>query len=400
MRDTNSLVFGADLTAPNDTGVLFQTTFFTPLRANAEKRAVVGGSVGVAHSTLGTLTRTPVTGGITPAYPNGIPGLSTGAASTDVTNFSASLLAARQFGKSGRTSVGIGADHTSGVSTLQSLTTLTDVLGAKASESLAARAWVERSRYRIGLTRDFGTTQKLGLFYRQGVNRAEDRDQSRLFNGAPLPPDSVTFKAHTKEAGMRLRGLLTRKLFYGLDATWLRVGLTEDLRRFTIVNATERELIRRTALGGGLGYALRPRTVFGVDVAVGSIYIHDRLFEDATGNQIEDKQQRTRFTSLHAVAQTDVWRQMFISVSSLTAWQRRTTDEALFPDRFGRLLNSSGKFVPNGRTRERFTDTFTDVGIGWRLRPNLLVEYVASKSSGHSALNHIILLRYTFRRAQ
>lgn len=31
--------------------------------------------------------------------------------------------------------------------------------------------------------------------------------------------------------------------------------------------------------------------------------------------------------------------------------------------------------------------------------PTLLVEDVASKSSGHSALNHVILLRYMFRHA-
>ncbi len=400
MKAENSLVFGSDLTAPNDSGLLFQTTFFTPLRTNAEKRTVLGGSVGAAHSTLGTFLSAPITGAVTPAYPTGIPGVSTGAASTDVTNFSASLLAARQFGKSGRTSVGISVDHTSGVSNLQSLTTLTNVLGAKSIEELTARAWVERSRLRFGLTREFGTSQKLGVFYRHGVTRAEDRDQARRFNGSALPPDAVRFSAQTKEVGLRLRGLVTRKLFYGVDASWLHVGLTEQLRRFSIVNANEREHIHRTAISGGLGYALRPRTVFGVDVAIGSIHIHDRLFEDATGNQIEDKQQRLRFTSLHMAAQTDVWRQMFISVSSLTSWQRRTTDENLFPDRFGRLLNSYGKFVPNGRTQERFIDNFTDVGIGWRLRPNLLVEYIASKSSGHSSLNHIVLLRYTFRREQ
>ena len=97
---------------------------------------------------------------------------------------------------------------------------------------------------------------------------------------------------------------------------------------------------------------------------------------------------------LHMSAQTDVWRQLFVSVSSLTSFQGRTTDEQLFSDRFGRSLNNSGKFVPNGRTSERFTDNFTDVGIGWRLRPNLLVEYVVAKTSGRSALNHIA----TFRR--
>lgn len=400
MQAGNTLLFGADLTAPNDSGILFQQTFFAPLQKGGESRTVLGGIVGAAHSTLGTFTSQSVTGAITPAFPTGIPGTSTGAASTDVTNFSASLLAAHQWGKSRRTSLGLGVDHTSGVSTLQSQTALTNLLGGNASEALTARAWVERSRLRVGITRDFGATQKLGVFYRHGVTRAEDRDQSRLFNGAPLPLDFVRFDARTKEVGMRLRGLLTRRLFYGVDATWLHVGLKEQLHRSAIVDATERERIRRAAIGGGLGYALRPRTVFGADVAVGSIHIHDRLFENATGNQLEDKKQRLRFTSLHVAAQTDVWRQMFVSLSSLTTWQWRVTDEQLFPDRFGRRLNSYGRFVPNGRTNERFSDTFTDVGLGWRLRPNLLVEYIASKSSGHSALNHVILLRYTFRREQ
>ena len=400
-RRESSLIFSNSPIEAADRGALFQTSFFAPLPSHdARNQTVIGGSVATADSNLHTFSNEQFAGAITPAYPNGIPTTQVGASGTDSATLSGSVLVARQFGSSGRTSIGLGVDHVSGNSLLQSMTSLTTVPGAKSAEELTSRAWVDRTRFRFGLTRDFGATNKLGIFYRHGITEAEDRDRLRTFNGAPLPLDSVRFKAQSSEIGARLRGLVTRKLFYGVESTFLQVRLNESINRFVIVPATERERINRAAISFGLGYAIRRRTVFGLDVGGGVIRISDRLMEVATGNKIEDKQQHIRFTSLHASMQTDVWRQLFFNVSALTTIQYRTIDKQLFPDRFGRRLNSAGIFVPDGRTQDRLTSHFTDVGVGWRFKSNFLLEYVWSKSSGQATPNHVILLRYTFKREQ
>ncbi len=400
MRES-SLIFSNSPIEAADRGALFQTSFFAPLPSHdARNQTVIGGSVAKAGSNLHTFSSEQFAGAITPAYPSGIPSTQVGASGTDSSTLSGSILLARQLGSSGRTSIGLGVDHVSGNSLLQSMTSLTTVQGLKAAETLSSRAWVDRTQFRVGMTRDFGATNKLGIFYRHGITEAEDRDHLRTFNGAQLPLDSVRFKAQSSEVGARLRGLVTRKLFYGVESTYLQVRLRESINRFVIVPASERERINRAAMSFGLGYAVRPHTVFGLDMGGGLIRISDHLMEDATGNKLENKQQTIRFTSLHASLQTDVWRQLFFNVSTLTTLQYRTTDEQLFADRFGRLLNSTGVFVPNGRTQDRLTNHFTDVGVGWRFKSNFLLEYVWSKSSGQATPNHVILLRYTFKRDQ
>jgi hypothetical protein len=72
------------------------------------------------------------------------------------------------------------------------------------------------------------------------------------------------------------------------------------------------------------------------------------------------------------------------------------TDLNLYPDRLGRRLTTDGIFVPNGRTRDRFTDYFSNFGVGWRFSPNFLAEYVFSTDFGQTAPRHTLLIRYTF----
>jgi hypothetical protein len=99
---------------------------------------------------------------------------------------------------------------------------------------------------------------------------------------------------------------------------------------------------------------------------------------------------------LHAAVQADVWRKLFVNGSLLSLTQSRVTDLTLLPDRFGRRLTTDGLFAPNGRTRDRFTDYFSNLGIGWRFKRNFLAEYVFSTDFGHTSPRHTLLLRYTF----
>ena len=83
--------------------------------------------------------------------------------------------------------------------------------------------------------------------------------------------------------------------------------------------------------------------------------------------------------------QADVWRKLFVSGSILSLTQSRVTDLNLFPDRFGRTLTTDGIFAPDGRSSDRFTDYFSNLGIGWRFNRNFLAEYVFSTDFGRSA---------------
>jgi hypothetical protein len=154
----------------------------------------------------------------------------------------------------------------------------------------------------------------------------------------------------------------------------------------------------RATLGFGLGYALRPRTIFSFDVAGGIARINDARHEDATGNLLETERKKAFFLSLHAAVQADVWRRLFVSGSMLSITQSHVADLTLYPDRFGRRLTDDGMFELNGRTRDRFTDYFSNFGIGWRFNRSFLAEYIFSTDFGQTSPRHTLFLRYTFSR--
>lgn len=408
---------------PVDLGMLVQGTFFVPIEG---ARTVIGGAASLSSSRLQAFNETQIVGLPNPFYPDGVPGQRRSASSTETSSFTASLMAARRFGSEGRTSLGVGMDYVRGHGVLRGLTALTNDAGVKASEQLEAGSQITRIRFQLGLTHEFGGRHKLGLLYRRGTASAADRDRLRLFkfeiqparpqmignvennveeldvwqplDGLPLSLDSVQYAGRSSEIGFRLRGALTRRLFYGVEGSWLRVKLNEQIRRAVIVDSTERETIARADLSFGIGYALRRQTVLGADLAFGLSQIRERHYEDATGNLLEDERQRIPFASAHLGFQTDVWRQSFVSASMLAIRQDHTTDLALYPDRFGRRQTSYGLIEPDGRTRSIRWRTISDFGIGWRLTPNVLAEYILSVSPGQSAPRHVFLLRYTFKR--
>src|SRR5262249_52231113 len=163
---------------------------------------------------------------------------------------------------------------------------------------------------------------------------------------------------------------LTRRLFYGVESSFLQVNNDEQIRRAIIVDSTEAESVTRAAIGLGLGFALRRTTTLSADFAFGISRVHEKHTEDATGNLIEDDRQTTHFGSAHLGMQTDIWRRWFISASVLAVKQDRQTDLALYPDRFGRRLTSFGLVEPDGRAYLGTTSAFSDMGAGWRFTPN------------------------------
>lgn len=389
------LPVSANSIEPVNSGWLIQSTFFLPL---ANSRWVLGGNFAKSDSKVKSYSEQEVTGAITPLFPAGVPGLRVNSSLTHADSDGGSLLLARRFGREGRTSLGFSVDYVKGLGELSGSTSLTNAVKVRAHEVIEAKSDIERTRIKLGVAHQFANGHKLGIFYRHGFLSATDNDVMRTFNNLPLALDSVRYSSQTSEIGARLRGALTKRLFYGVEAHWLATNVKEDINRSVIVEAAERERITRATAGFGLGYALNRRTIFSLDIATGVSNIRENYFERATGNPLEQELVRLRYLSFQTGVQTDVWKNLFVSLSVFTLAQSRTENHKLFPDRFGRLLDTSGLFIPDGITKERFSDNFADFGFGWRVTKNVLAQYILATSFGQQSPNHIFLLRYTFRK--
>jgi len=304
-------------------------------------------------------------------------------------------MAARRFGNDGRTSVGFGVDFFSTRGRLANTITQTDLVGFTSREIVKSRSFANRTRLTFGLTRELGGGRRLGVFYRYGFTAAEDRERSRTIGG-PRLLNRTSASGNSSEIGVRLRGSLSRRLFYGIEGSYLFATIDENTRRTGVVDSFINSGSRRATLGFGLGYVLRPRTVFSFDVTAGVARINNVRNETATHNVVEDEFKRASFLSLHAALQADVWRRLFVSGSLLSVTQSRVSNLTLYPDRFDRLMTGDGVFEPNGRTRDRFTDYFSNVGFGWRFNRNFLAEYIFSTDFGQTSPRHTLLFRYTF----
>jgi hypothetical protein len=387
--------FSSNLISPFDSGLLGQVDFFIPFE---RARAVIGGAVAVTSDRSQSLTVDLAPASLVRLFSTGSRVSRYVGVSTEITSITGSLMAARRFGDEGRTSVGAGVEWVSGYGDLHGQSLLAVDAVTLAREELKANSQINRLLFRLGMTRELGGGHKLGLVYTHGLATAEDRDRSRFFNGLPLSLDSTRQEGQSSEVSFRLRGPFTRRLFYGVEGLLLWSESDEQIRRAILTDSTARAGADRAVVGFGLGYALRRTTVLSGDFAFGLSRVSEERREDATGNPLEDRRERERFTSGRLGIQTDLWRRSFVSASALAIWQTATTDLDLSPDLFGRRLTSLGLFEPDGRSRRNAMSAFSDFGAGWRFTPNLLAEYIFSINHNFGPPRHVILLRYTFRR--
>jgi hypothetical protein len=387
--------FSSNLISPIDSGLLAQADFFIPFE---RARAVIGGAVAVSNDRAQSLTVDPAPASLVRLFSNNSRVSRYVGVSTEITSITGSLMAARRFGDEGRTSVGAGVEWVSGYGDLHGQSLLAVDALTLAREELKANSQINRLLFRLGMTRELSGGHKLGLVYTHGLATAEDRDRSRLLNGLPLSLDSTRQEGRSSELSFRLRGPFTRRLFYGVEGLLLWSESDEKIRRAILTDSTARAGADRAVVGFGLGYALRRTTILSGDFAFGLSRVREERREDATGNPLEDRRERERFTSGRLGIQTDLWRRSFASASALAIWQTITTDLDLSPDLFGRRLTSLGLFEVDGRSRRNAMSAFSDFGAGWRFTPNLLAEYIFSINHYFGPPRHVFLLRYTFRR--
>jgi hypothetical protein len=323
---------------------------------------------------------------------------STPSTSTDssVSNFwSASLVAARRFGEGGRHGFGLEIEQLLGYGSVTSLNQSGGV--AELQSTAASQSHIAQTRMTAGYSYNFDGNHQLGIYYRYGFIKATDGDATRVFNGAQLPLESTRSAGHSAELGMRLRGPLSRRLFYGLDASLVGLSLDDGLVRQDAANSHQRDRARRAVAGAGLGYLLNRRVILTFDLSGGASSLRAARSEDASGLLLQNNRGDDHFLAAHGSLQADLTRRLFVSMSLLTVWLGKDYRFLLYPDSAGVVALRGDSFFPIPFNAYQPTGHYSDYGIGWRFSSNCLVEYVYSTDYGYTTGSHSLMLRYTFR---
>jgi hypothetical protein len=371
-----------------------QGSFFTPL---PDHRTAIGGSVAAFRSGVGSFILVDPSNLSAPLFPPGTTGARASSNSTNTSFVSGTFSVAHAFGEEKRTSLGLGLDSVKGWGSVLNFLKQQDGAGNIASERIDSNTNVAQSRIKAGVSHDFSGERKLGIYYSYGFVSADFGNVSHTLNGQPQRFDATQSAGRTSEVGVRFRGMLTKKLFYGAQASWFRLSLNDQLKLSAIVNSHEHERTTGSSFAVGFGYALRPRIVLTLDLVGGFSNTTTMRTEDATGNLLERNRRSSPFLSAHEAIQADIWRHLFATGSLLTIHQTLSANLALYPDHFGRLLITDGTFARNGLTRHRSTIDYSEFGLGWRFTDNFLAEYVFSTNYGLAPSSHVFLLRYSFR---
>jgi hypothetical protein len=371
-----------------------QGSFFTPL---SDHRTAIGGGVAAFRSGVQSFILDDPSSLSGSLFPSGTTGTRASSNSTTSSFLSVALAVAHAFGEEKRTSLGLGLDYVKGWGSMLNFVTQQDAAGNVASERVNSSTNLTQTRINAGVSHDFSGERKLGIYYSYGFVSADFGNVSHTLNGQPQSLDATQSAGRSSEVGVRFRGVLTKKLFYGAQASWFLLSLDEQLKLSTIVNSHEHDRTTGSSFAVGIGYVFRPRIVFTLDLAGGFANSATIRTEDATSNLLQRNGRSSPFWSAHEAIQADVWRHLFVSGSLLTIRQTRSANLALYPDRFGRLLTSDGTFAPNRLTRNGSTIYYSEFGVGWRFTDNFLAEYVLSTNYGLTQPSHTFLLRYSFR---
>jgi hypothetical protein len=371
-----------------------QAVFFTPM---PDHRTVIGGGVAAFRSGVQSVTLDPETTLSNSLFAAGTLGARASSYSTATSFLSSSSVVARAFGKRRRTSLGIGWDRVAGKGSIFTRQTQRDMVGMEAIENSESTVSLRQIQLKAGLSHDFSGERKLGIYYGYGFVSADFGNLFHTLNGKPQGLDTTHSAGRSSEAGIRFRGALTRRLFYGAHASWFLLSLNDRLNLSEMVNSHEHDRTTGSSFALGLAYALRPRIMLSFDLGGGFSSKATARTEDSTGNILERNYTRSPYLSTHEAVQADLWRNLFGSVSLLTVRQTTSSAFTLYPDRFGRLLTTDGVPKLNGLTQETETHYRSEFGVGWHFTKSFLGEYVFSTYHSLVTPSHSFLFRYTFR---
>src|SRR5262245_11983471 len=262
-----------------DYSLLPQITFFAPVPGT---KLTLGAGISAVRSSMSDLLQYEVTiNRYLPGEPitenlknDHFSNADFNVANLNLLNFS--MIAAYSLGAEGKTSIGIGLDHLSGNGSLQferhqirNDSSFDNVINSKTRLS--------RTRISFGLAHEFSGGRKFGLFIRRGQSSSAEQYEQQLNSvnwTSPidlyvLPVDRLFTYSNSSEIGLRWRAPLTRRITYGAEGSLLYDNLlsTGTLRNGFVPITSGGSW--RARLGGGLGFALRPKTFFSFDLAAG-----------------------------------------------------------------------------------------------------------------------------------
>jgi hypothetical protein len=316
-------------------------------------------------------------------------------ATTNNKFFNGSLVFARRFGSRDQTSVGLSYERFKSNGNFNEGFSQMNIDDFLSKEHTHSGYGVRRNSLNFGVKHNFGNV-KIGAYYRFGRMTSGKSESSSSFINPFGNFTGVDSKGVSSEVGLRLRGTFSSRFFYGAESSFQFNRSREELQIDAVTESKQRSKINRGTIGFGLGYFLRPRTIFNFDFSGGLIKAGRKRYENLTGNLLENGLQSTRFLSAHAAVQTDVWRNLFVNAAVVTINQSRTNNSTILPDRFGRKLNAAGVFAEGGRIRDSLTDFYSNYGIGYRFAPDFIFQYIVTTDYGKTAPRHNFNFRYTF----
>jgi hypothetical protein len=379
--------FGPGGNQPSTYSISPQVSYFAPYRGFN-----FGGSFSASHVGNSSLTSTsdydPGT------LDHGIPSTTLTKGSSSTTYYTAALVGSRRFGAN---SFGLELALLNGTGSSSSQTSQPEGPGHLASEVLDSTTAIHQTRITAGYSRDLSRDTRFGVYYRYARIGDVDQDVNHTINGFAAGLNSTHTGGHSSEFGMRLRGVLTPRLYYGIAAGWLGVSLLDGMVRTTTVDSHERDRAQRGSAAVGLGYALTRNTTLTFDLAGGNARNAAARTEDSSFALLQNASANSRFVSTHVAVQVDATRKLFLTASFLNIWQNHNLNVDLFPDQFGNRTLVEDSFFPMSSAASVYAPRFSDFGVGWRFTRDLFVQYVFSTDYGYTAGTHTLMLRYTFK---
>jgi hypothetical protein len=385
-----------------------QSSFFTPI---GDSRIVIGGSFAISNTALKaenewetsyTFRGSPDVVSMYQEHQE---------VDSKLRTYDASFLVARRFGSGERLSLGVKLDY------LSQGTAFASMSRGQFDEALDNRQRIrvdksqrglDRYRLTVGVTRRFAKEKRVGAFYRRGIltesiRRKEFSDTCKLRACLDDDDQAGDFSAdqNSSEIGLLFRGSINRKFFYGLDGGLFLRNRTQmgaerllyyiDNGRIRVIGPDTQSPELQSQLdidgksfrgGGGLGYALRENTVFSFDLSGGSERYELKYKLNGIPYDLE-KIPRRNFITLHAGMQTEVRSRFLANLSFLYTNGCCSTINPLI---------SSTDLTRSQPSR------YINLGVGWRIKPNWIGQYVYSSDFKASLPSHTLMFRYDFGR--